>query len=460
MLTVAELNCCCRRRISVDIESYYWDGANPTEQRSDMSNQTNSAPDCEFCSRLIAGSGMEAGRPWYDFHVLFETPDFVAIPALGSIVPGYLLLVSKRHIPSMALLGDQELSVLKDFLFQLVQFQEQHWGKVVVFEHGACTDNSQVAGSCINHAHWHIVPIQCDLLPGNINFLQFESFSAFARQYSRKRGYLFFQRQENIYCAEVEAVASQLFRRKLARIVGCPDEWDYIAYPFLENMRETINKLIVVQSELRATIVNDPTIKAYEAIAHSYYLKTSSVHTYNGHPQIIDKFISLLNGERVLDAGCGSCRDSAYFLSKALQVEAIDLAKNLLLVSAASCPNMIKRVMDVRKLAYADHVFDGIWCSAVLLHLNSEDVLQALKEFHRVLKPGGILHISLKKGQGEYRSFIPSNPVLYRQFYLYNEAEVQVQLLNTGFEITSSQIVSELDSGGQYVDWLRFFAAA
>jgi ubiquinone/menaquinone biosynthesis C-methylase UbiE/diadenosine tetraphosphate (Ap4A) HIT family hydrolase len=424
------------------------------------SSQQNNVATCEFCERLLADPQARKSRPWYDFNVILETENFVAVPALGSIVPGYLLIVSKRHIPSMAHLPERELPDLDMFLAQIVQTQAQHWGYPVIFEHGGCSDNRHSAGSCISHAHWHVVPGDRDLMPSNIKFTETISFRDFAQHYNRQLGYLFFQRGSKCFFAEVDVVRSQLFRRELARVVGEPDEWDYLAYPFLDNMRETI-KLLDKSNLLRAEkVIENPTIRAYNASAPAYYSKTNTLHTYLGHKKNIDTFISGLNGNLVLDAGAGSCRDAAYFLERGLQVEAIDLAINLLLASSASCPNHIKRLMDIRHLAYADYTFDGIWCSAVLLHLDVEDIKRALKEFHRVLKPNGMLHVSLKEGEGEYKAFVSHAPELYRKFYLYTEEEVTGLMIQGGFTIKSVEVVQEIDSGGDYVDWIRCFAKA
>lgn len=415
---------------------------------------------CEFCERLIANSRAHPSRPWYDFNVLLETDSFVAVPALGSIVPGYLLVVSKKHVPSMAHLSEDELSNLNEFLEQIIQVQTKHWEHPVVFEHGGCSDNRHLAGSCISHAHWHVVPGPWNLIPSDIEFNEVTSFTEFARQYNKNVGYLYFQRDGMNYFAEVETVRSQLFRRELARIAGKPDEWDYLAFPFFENIQETISSLSKNESRTITEAVFDPTIRAYNASAQAYYSKTNSLHTYTGHQNIIDVFISKLRGNSVLDAGAGSCRDAAYFLKKGLQVEAIDLSINLLLVSSNSCPNSIKRLMDVRNLAYTNNVFDGIWCSAVLLHLDRNDLITALKEFHRVLKPNGILHLSLKEGEGQYKIFVSHDPELYRKFYLYTESEITQLLLQTGFSLKSIEVVQEVDSGGDFVDWIRCLAEA
>ena len=48
-------------------------------------------------------------------------------------------------------------------------------------------------------------------------------------------------------------------------------------------------------------------------------------------------------------------------------------------------------------LPFEKEAFDGVWAHAALVHLESvEDVKKALKEFGRVLKPNGVIHVKVK----------------------------------------------------------------
>ena len=44
---------------------------------------------------------------------------------------------------------------------------------------------------------------------------------------------------------------------------------------------------------------------------------------------------------------------------------------------------------DIRNLCFGDRVFDTVFCTDVLEHLNDEDLLSCIQELNRVLKPGG-----------------------------------------------------------------------
>jgi diadenosine tetraphosphate (Ap4A) HIT family hydrolase len=57
------------------------------------------------------------------------------------------------------------------------------------------------------------------------------------------------------------------------------------------------------------------------------------------------------------------------------------------------------RLMDIRDLDFHEATFAGVWANASLHHLSNRDLRAALAEFWRVLEPGGVLFISVKRGQ-------------------------------------------------------------
>ena len=101
-------------------------------------------------------------------------------------------------------------------------------------------------------------------------------------------------------------------------------------------------------------------------------------------------------GQRILEVGCGSGY-TACTIAKQHQafVVAVDLESHLLARAQERARSMrvadsvaLARV-DGRHLPFADASLDGVICESVLTFL--EDKASAVKEFHRVLKPGGFL---------------------------------------------------------------------
>lgn len=200
------------------------------------------------------------------------------------------------------------------------------------------------------------------------------------------------------------------------------------------------------------------TIETYNLIAEDYVKRTKNLSDYPSVKRDLKRFIGYLNGPFVLDAGAGSCRDSLFLLNEGIHVEAIDLAEGLLRVSDYF-PNSHKKVMDIRSLAYANRIFDGIWCNAVLLHLDSNEVKTSLCEFKRVLKPKGILYLSVKEGKGEQNVDF-ADTKHNRRFFTYEYCDLEPLLNESGFKLITHKIRRENDSENRYVKWLIIFACS
>jgi ubiquinone/menaquinone biosynthesis C-methylase UbiE len=100
-------------------------------------------------------------------------------------------------------------------------------------------------------------------------------------------------------------------------------------------------------------------------------------------------------GLRVLDAGCGrgetvlACaRAGATVAGIDYSEAAVELTREML---AEVQPEADIRVGSVTALPWPDASFDRIQFSDVIEHLDPEQTVPALREFHRVLKPGGYL---------------------------------------------------------------------
>lgn len=102
---------------------------------------------------------------------------------------------------------------------------------------------------------------------------------------------------------------------------------------------------------------------------------------------------------RVLDAGCGSGRDSRAFAGLGYDVDAFDASPEMV---AMACQHS---GLAVRQMRFAEveavSRYDGIWCCASLLHVPSAELPDALHRLARALKPGGIWYVSFKYGEGE-----------------------------------------------------------
>ena len=104
-------------------------------------------------------------------------------------------------------------------------------------------------------------------------------------------------------------------------------------------------------------------------------------------------------GGFILDAGCGSGRDSLAFLRRGYRVRAFDAAAEVARIASERIghPVQVQRFEELDERA----AYDGIWACASLLHLPTAELPNALQRLWAALKPDGVLYLSLKHGDGE-----------------------------------------------------------
>lgn len=99
---------------------------------------------------------------------------------------------------------------------------------------------------------------------------------------------------------------------------------------------------------------------------------------------------------KILDFGCGSGRDTKYFLDKGHNVEAIDGSKEFCRLASAYTGILVKQ-MCFQELASVNE-YDGIWACASILHLQWEDLISVLHKMAAALKNTGVIYTSFKYG--------------------------------------------------------------
>ena len=95
----------------------------------------------------------------------------------------------------------------------------------------------------------------------------------------------------------------------------------------------------------------------------------------------------------------------------------------------------------MRALPLATGRLAGIWCVAALLHVEESRTVEVLREFRRVLCPGGALALVTASGQGQGWEPVPYAP-RERRWFVYRQPErLREELGAVGFVIVSAEIV-------------------
>lgn len=138
------------------------------------------------------------------------------------------------------------------------------------------------------------------------------------------------------------------------------------------------------------------TIEFYQANADAFFNDTVGVDMQS----LYEPFVAALPANaRILDAGCGSGRDSKAFLDMGFNVEAFD-ASSEMVQRASAYTGLSVSLCSFADFAKPNH-FDAIWACASLLHVAETELPAAMSSLNKALKNGGIWYMSFKYGDGE-----------------------------------------------------------
>ena len=111
-----------------------------------------------------------------------------------------------------------------------------------------------------------------------------------------------------------------------------------------------------------------------------------------------DRFLAQLPaGAKILDFGCGSGRDTKYFLERGFAVEATDGSAELCKLASEHTGISVKQMLFDELDAVAK--YDGIWACASILHLAWKDLVVVMQIMVRAVKGEGVIYTSFKYGQ-------------------------------------------------------------
>ena len=191
------------------------------------------------------------------------------------------------------------------------------------------------------------------------------------------------------------------------------------------------------------------TQNAYDQIVQAYARRNHGAVPANLLPlaQMLVRHVS--PSGQVLEIGCGTGRDMAWFELQGIRVTGIDLSAGML-TFARSLVHGPLCLMNMCQIGLSAGYFDGAWSAASLLHLPKQTAPQALREIKRVLKPGGMLVVSVQEGDGEgwEESYVPG---VRRFFARYQGDEMAMMLSRAGFALRTCAAAR----GGRR-DWLSY----
>lgn len=197
--------------------------------------------ECPYCKQIDKGffefNGTNLGN-----RIVYETENFIVFPSIGQIVEGYLLIAPKKHYLSIAALPNELFNELEFVKKKIEETLTNIYIKPIFFEHGSVSEK-QRAGCCVTHAHIHAVPADVsisDFLSKNFIANKIKFYS----ELPKNEAYLFLEEKNERFVYSIEEfVPSQYLRKIIANRLGCAEKGDWRAYPGINELKKTIEKL-------------------------------------------------------------------------------------------------------------------------------------------------------------------------------------------------------------------------
>ena len=101
----------------------------------------------------------------------------------------------------------------------------------------------------------------------------------------------------------------------------------------------------------------------------------------------------------ILDFGCGSGRDSMYFMEHGYQVTAVDGSEKMCLLASSLIGHPVRQMLFYE--LNDKNAYDGIWACASILHLPKGKLQEVLNKMVQALQADGAIYTSFKYGTFE-----------------------------------------------------------
>ncbi len=262
---------------------------------------------------------------------------------------------------------------------------------------------------------------------------------------------------------------SQFLRRKLAQLVGDETKWDWSSFPTEERVHRVIDAFSRWLREHAAdygveyvegkpprmafeTSVTFLTDRVYDTKASRIRQRWQGTLQYNTIGQFLSQMPCGESGgiketKRVLDVGCGPGFYSKVFVDIGFECIAVDPSRKMLEEaehylgddnSTGTASLVQSKVEDLASVVSG--LFDGIWFSAVQLHVPRQSAGKVLDLLRSLLTDRGVLYLSTQLLFGGDGHDIPALEIRRegRVFVYYQREELEELFAKAGLRIVQS----------------------
>lgn len=135
------------------------------------------------------------------------------------------------------------------------------------------------------------------------------------------------------------------------------------------------------------------TLKYYNENSENYFEQTKNADLSTCYNEFLKE---LPEKSYILDFGCGSGRDSKYFLEHGYKVKAIDGSSGMCDIAT----KYIGQKVECLKFSELSDIneYDGIWACSSILHVEKQELPEIITKMIKSLKQNGVIYTSFKKG--------------------------------------------------------------
>ena len=159
----------------------------------------------------------------------------------------------------------------------------------------------------------------------------------------------------------------------------------------------------------------DNTIAYYNLNADNFVENTQNADMHLAQERFLQR---LRRNASILDFGCGSGRDTRFFLEKGYHVTATDGSAEICRLASAFTGIEVKQML-FQELDETN-IYDGIWACSSILHLPKNELLSVMRKMCAALKDAGIIYTSFKyddfEGERNGRYFVDFTEDAFRDF--------------------------------------------
>jgi SAM-dependent methyltransferase len=142
----------------------------------------------------------------------------------------------------------------------------------------------------------------------------------------------------------------------------------------------------------------------------------------------------------ICDLGCGPSQIARYLHSQGVKTLGVDLSARMVEEARHLNPTIHFHQGDMLSLPDEDNSWGGIAAFYCIIHIPREQIVDALREMKRVLKPGGTLLVTFHIGTRiEHRDEFFEKPVNL-DFAFYQPNEMEGWLNEAGFDLEETLV--------------------